>query len=291
MKKTTLLLLLSALIGLSPSLQAAGCDRECLRGHITGYLYALLQHDPSALPVAKSFRYTENSKEQELGKGLWRSVSKMRGYRQDFIDERTGVVGSHVVLEESGAPTLLVLRLKIENDLITEIETVTTRSRTEGAIFNIDGLDMPSAGMQYVPKPSQLNSREDLIRIGGLYPKGLEEGSFVTVDVPYTPEAYRLENGAIMAGPDCTRAPDCINIKTQKISPGRKGLTRRLVVADERMGIAWYRLSWPRGDNQRLVVWEAFKVYDGKMHAVEAFMKMDPADLGDGWGRERADNE
>lgn len=290
MKKLTLLLV-SGLVGLSLTFGAAACDRECLRGHITQYLYALIKHDPSGLPVAKSFRYTENSKEQALGKGLWRSATKLRGYRQDFIDERTGVVGSHVILEESGAPTLLVLRLKIENDLITEIETVTTRSRTEGAIFNIDGLQTPSEGMQYVPKLSQLNSRDDLIRIGSLYPKGLEEGSFVTVDVPYTPEAYRIENGAMMAGPQCTRVPDCVNIKTQKISPGRKGLTRRLIVADERMGIAWYRLSWPRGTHQRLVVWEAFKVYDGKMHAVEAFMKMDPEDLGDGWGRERADNE
>lgn len=262
---------------------AAACDRECLRGHVTQYLHALVEHDATRLPLADNVRFTENSKEQKLDAGLWRTATELRGYRQDFIDEREGIVGSHVVIEESGAPTLLVLRLKVEDELITEIETVTTRSRVEGSLFNLDNLELASAVMQFVPKPEQLETREEAIRIAALYPAGLKEGSFVTVDLPYTEEAYRLENGEIMAGPECTRFPTCGNIKTQDIAPGRTSITQRLIAVDERLGIVWFRLSWERGENQRLVVWEAFKVYDGQMHAVEAFMKMDPKDLGSGW--------
>jgi hypothetical protein len=262
---------------------AAACDRECLRGHVTQYLHALVEHDHTGLPVADSVRFTENSEEIKLGEGLWRTATRLRGYRQDFIDEREGVVGSHVVIEESGAPTLLVLRLKIADELITEIETITTRSREEGALFNLDNLDTATAEMQFVPKPEQLPSREEAIRIAALYPAGLKEGSFVAVDLPYTPDAYRLENGEIMAGPECTRFPTCNNIKTQDISPGRTTITQRLIAVDERLGIVWFRLSWERGEDTRLVVWEAFKVYDGQMHAVEAFMKLDPKDLGSGW--------
>jgi len=265
---------------------AQACDRACLQGHITEFLYALVEKDPQSLPVATDVRITENSEEAELGQGLWRTATRLRGYRQDFIDEAEGVAGAHVILEEQGAPTLLVLRLKIENELITEIETVTTRSRTEGVIFNIDGLNAPSRGMQYVPRPEQLDTREEMIRIASLYPAGLKTGSFVEVDLPYTEDAYRLENGNIMAGPDCVLFEGCDNIKTQDISPGRTTLDKRLVAVDERMGIVWFRLSWERGTNQRLVVWEAFKVYDGQMHAVEAFMKLDPEDLGSGWDRE-----
>lgn len=262
---------------------AAACDRECLRGHVTQYLHALVEHDHTRLPLAGNVRFTENSMDQELGAGLWRTATKLRGYRQDFIDEREGVVGSHVVLEESGAPTLLVLRLKVEDELITEIETVTTRSREEGALFNLDNLELASAEMQFVPKPEQLETREEAIRIAALYPAGLKEGSFVAVDLPYTETAYRLENGEIMAGPECTRFPTCGNIKTQDISPGRTTITQRLIAVDERLGIVWFRLSWERGEGTRLVVWEAFKVYDGQMHAVEAFMKLNPKDLGSGW--------
>ena len=275
--------LLAGLLLWSLAGSAAACDRECLRGHITQYLHALVAHDHSRLPLAEDVRFTENSVEEELGAGLWRTATKLRGYRQDFIDEREGVVGSHVVLEESGAPTLLVLRLKVVDDLISEIETVTTRSRVEGALFNLDNLELASAAMQFVPKPEQLESREEAIRIAALYPAGLKAGSFVTVDLPYTPEAYRLENGEIMAGPECTRFPTCNNIKTQDVSPGRTTIDQRLIAVDERLGIVWYRLSWERGEDTRLVVWEAFKVYDGQMHAVEAFMKLIPKDLGSGW--------
>lgn len=68
---------------------AAACDRECLRGMISTYLHALLRHDVTSLPVGAKLRVTEDSVEKELDKvGLVRSVTRLRGYRQDFIDER-----------------------------------------------------------------------------------------------------------------------------------------------------------------------------------------------------------
>jgi hypothetical protein len=59
-------------------------------------------------------------------------VTRLRGFRQDIIDERAGVVGAHVVVEETGAPVLLVVRLKVVADKLTEIELVAARSRAEG---------------------------------------------------------------------------------------------------------------------------------------------------------------
>ena len=45
------------------------------------------------------------------------------------------------------------------------------------------------------------------------------------------------------------------------------------------------RAGPPRDGGQRteLTVWEAFKIYDGQIHAVEAFMKNMPVGLGSGW--------
>jgi len=271
---------------------AAECDRECLRGAITAYLHALVRHDVSQLPLAEKARITEDSVEKTLDKvGLVRSVTKVRGYRQDFIDERQGIAGSDVVVEEGGAPVLLVVRLKIEGEKITELETVATRSRADGAIFRIDGLENTTAEMNYAPKKSQLGSREEMTRIALLYPAGLEAESFVKVDAPFTPEAYRLENGEVMAGPDCKRNEGCRNIKTQPLGGGSRGkVETRVAAVDERMGIVWLRMAWggdrpPRDGGQptQLAVWESFKIYDGKIHAVEAFMKNIPVGLGSGW--------
>jgi hypothetical protein len=322
MKRTTALAIASLLtLGTAGSAHAAaapvapGCDRECLRGMITPSLHALVKHDVSHLPFAANVRITEDSVEKALkcdrtnppqnpaantpattsapcrGMDLVRSVTKIRGYRQDFLDEREGIAGSDVMVEESGAPILLVIRMKIQNEKITELETVATRSRADGAIFALDGLETTTEVMNYAPRKEQLNTREEMIRIALLYPAGLEAGSFVQVDAPFTPEAFRLENGAMMAGPDCKRNEGCRNIKTQPLGNGTRGkVETRVAAVDERMGIVWLRMAWggdrpPRDGGQRtqLAVWESFKIYDGKIHAVEAFMKTISVGLGSGW--------
>jgi hypothetical protein len=266
----------------------ASCDRDCLRGMITAYLYALLKHDTSSLPLSDNVRVTEDAIEKPLAKvGLVRTVTRLRGYRQDFLDERGGMATTGAVVEESGAPALLVVRLKVIDQKITEIEMVATRSRAEGLIFNIDGLSAPSEVMNYAPRREQLASRDDALKAALKYPEGLNAAkTFADVNAPFTPTAYRYENGQIMAGPDCKFAPGCQNISTQSLAIfNRLGkVTTRVVGVDERMGIVLLRLNWgvrePTGD--QLTAFEAFKVYDGQIHAVEAFIRILPLDLAKG---------
>jgi hypothetical protein len=272
----------------SAPVPAPTCDRECLRGMTTAYLYALLKHDTSKLPLSGELRVTEDAIEKPLVKvGLLKTVTRLRGFRQDILDERAGMAGADVVVEESGAPTMLVVRLKVVDQKITEIETVATRSRAEGLIFNIDGLSAPSEVMSYAPRPEQLASRDEAVKAAMHYPEGLNSAkTFAAVNAPFAPDAYRYENGQIMAGPDCKFAPGCQNIATQSLAIfNRLGkVTTRLVGVDERMGIVWLRMSWGvrESGGDQLTVWEAFKVYDGQIHAVEAFMKILPVELAKG---------
>src|SRR6185295_10306895 len=289
--KTTALLILAALACVAtPTASAASapCDRECLRGTMTTFLYALVRHDASRVPVADKVRVTEDAVEKPLDKvGLFRTVTKLRGYRQDFLDERGGMAGADVVVEEVGAPVMLVVRLKVVDRKITEIETVATRGRSEGLIFNIDGLGAPSEGMNYVPRPEQLASRDDAIKAALHYPAGLNGAkTFAAVNAPFAPNAYRYENGQVMAGPDCKFAPGCENISTQSLAIFERlgDVQTRVIGVDERMGIVWLRMAWgaqKKGGDQ-LTVWESFKVYDGQIHAVEAFMRILPIELRSG---------
>ena len=264
------------------------CDRECLRGKVTQLLYALVKHDVSGLPVADTLRVTEDAVEKPLAKvGLVGTVTRLRGFRQDIIDERGGVAGAHVVVEETGAPVMLVVRLKVVADKLTEIELVATRNSKEGLIFNIDGLSAPSAVMNYAPRPQQLATRDAAINAALKYPEGLNAAkTFAAVNAPFAPNAYRYENGQVMAGPDCKFAPGCQNISTQSLAIFERlgDVQTRVIAADERMGIVWLRMAWgvrERGGDQ-LTVWEMFKVYDGQIHAVEAFMRILPVEKRDG---------
>lgn len=267
---------------------APSCDRECLRSLLTTTLYSFLRHDTSRLPVSDKLRVTEDAIEKPLAKvGLVRTVTRLRGYRQDFLDERGGMATAAAVVEEVGAPVMLVVRLKVVDQKITEMELVATRSQADGLIFNIDGLSAPSEVMNYAPRPEQLPSREDILKAGLKYPEGLNAAkTFADVNAPFAATAYRFENGQIMAGPDCKFAPGCQNISTQSLAIfNRLGhVTTRVVGVDERMGIALLRLNWgvrePTGD--QLTAFEAFKVYDGQIHAVEAFIRIFPVQLAKG---------
>jgi len=268
--------------------QTGVCDRECLRGTMTAFLYALVENDPGAVPLAPGARVTEDAIGKPLAElGLFDSVTSLLGYRQDLIDERAGMAGAHVMVEESGAPVMLVVRLQLAGNTISEIETVATRNAADGLIFNLDGLRAPSKVMNFAPRPEQLATRQQAIDAAMHYPTGLNAAqTFAAVDAPFAPDAYRYENGQTMAGPDCTFAAGCENIATQSLAIFERlgDVQTRMIGVDERMGIVWLRMAWgvrEEGGDQ-LTVWEMFKVYDGQIHAVEAFMKILPIELRSG---------
>ncbi|MEL1250346.1 hypothetical protein [Aurantiacibacter gilvus] len=286
-KVLALCLTIAATLMVATPASAQDCDRECLRGKVTEVLHALVRHDTSGLDVAPDLRVTEDGVEKELAQvGLVRTVTRLRGYRQDIIDEHAGVGVAGVMVEESGAPIILVVRVKVDDrQRLNEIELVATRSRAEGLLFAIDRYSgAPSVEMNLAPRPEQLKSREDAVAIAMLYPLGLSNAeTFNAVGTPFSDDAYRIENGMMMAGPDCTFIPGCNDIGNQSLAIfnqlGR--VTVRDIVVDERMGIVLMRLSWNASGpgSDRLTAWEMFKVYDGQIHMVEAYIRLLPPEL------------
>ena len=288
---------LTALLAMPSSAAAQRCDRRCLADFITQYLNAMMKHDPELLRTSSRVRFTEDTAEMKLGDGLWKNITGLRPYRQDFIDVREGVVGTHTVVEENGMPVLLALRLKVFGLAISEVETMVVRNRQEGVLFVPDAFKTLNPGMTYEPKKSELNTREEMIRIASLYPAGLRAGSFLNPDVPMSDDAYRFENGQKMAGPGCAfRPPSCENMKSQAV-PKLAGLTYSVVAVDEEMGIVWLRQDFGPGsvlggqaslDSARdrptmISTFEAFKVYGGKIHAAEAILEVEPVGTPSGW--------
>ena len=268
--------------------QGAKCDRACLTGIMTRYLDAMVAHDPSAIPVAPTVKFTEDSKVIKLGEGIWKTVGSLRPYRLDFIDVPQGVAAVHTVLEENGMPILFSARLKVVDRRITEIESIVVKTREEGALFAPESLKEPTATMRYMPTAAERMPRAQMVEIAGRYPGGLKIGSFEKSDVPFAPNAYRFENGVRMAGPGCTfQPPSCENMRTQRI-PTLSGLTQRLVAVDEEMGVVLFWMNFGPGSlpgpgGRALVTFEAFKVYGGQMHAAEAIFEGEPSGSPSGW--------
>ena len=181
---------------------AQQCNRDCLKNAMTAYLNALVAQDPSKAPLAPNVRFTEDAKELKVGDGFWKTATRLGDYRQDFIDVQEQVIASWVIVEESGRPAKLTARLKVAGGRITEIETLVGHGgeRVMGGAAMVTRPDMGVA-----PPAGQRNSRSELIRIADHYPRGLTIGGFDKVDAPFAKDAYRIENGMVMAGPGCGR--------------------------------------------------------------------------------------
>jgi hypothetical protein len=237
---------------------------------LTRYLNALVSHDPKTLPLAPKVRFTENTVEKPLGDGFWKTAGALGTFRQDILDVRQGIAGTHVVIAENGMPALYQVRLKLVAGKITEIDSTVVRNQVEGMIFKPDQLKEASPGMNVTPERSQLNTREEMSRLALLYPAGLKVGSFVKVD----------------AGPKCTFMPGCTDIKEQRL-PTLAGIVAKVGAVDEEQGIVWLRMSFGpgalMGREGTLMVWEMFKVYGGEIHAVEAIMHAAPVGTPFGW--------
>ena len=279
-------------IGQYPSEMRPDCNRACLQSLMTDYLNALQTGNTAGLKLSQPVAFTEDQVEQPFGHGgAWASHVELTGYRFDILDVHQGVAAGLVKVNLDGKPALMALRIRTRDGRIAGVESIVARNKDEGMIFNIDAIRTLSAAMAATPPAGQLNSRSEMIAAAEHYPHGLQAGSFEKVDAPFADDAYRFENGQLMAGPGCTFFKGCDHIKSQQI-PTLSKLTYRIAAVDEEQGVVLIRMDFGPGSvfeapnrpkNQSLSVFEAFKVYGGQIHAVEAFMKMKPADQPLAW--------
>jgi hypothetical protein len=270
---------------------AKDCDRACLSDLVTQYLKDMTAHNPAALPVSPNVRFTENGDVMKLGNGLWRTASGLGTYRQDILDVAGHTAATQaVVLEDGDKPVLLALRLKERDGKITEIETMVVPHDKSSLLFDPAGYEKGNEQMTFVPPASEIGSPAEAIEIAMKYPQGLKVGSFVQVDTPFASDAYRIENGIHTAGAGCTRA-GCENIKTQKIIE-HPDIQARVSAVDAQLGVVLLYLNFGNtkqyGPGSELVTFEAFKIYGGQIHAVNAVLRMASTSATSGWGPEVA---
>jgi hypothetical protein len=255
------------------SVAAEHCDRTCLSSMITQYVDALVAHDQSKLPLAENVRFTEDSKEIKLGEGLWKTVTAKGLFRQDYLDIKKQIAATHVQVYEGTNQALYSVLLHVKDKKIAGIETL-VQHITPDSRFQPKELGQPIKGMNDPVPAGKKQSRESMIKIALTYPEGLRIGSFTDGGTPFAPETYRVENGVITAGNGCGRA-DC-GMYTQNIML-HPGIIASVAAVDEENGVVllWMNFGYTRsyGESDALVTFEAFKVWGGQIHAINAFFR------------------
>jgi hypothetical protein len=163
-----------------------------LKEALDGYLAALAARDPSGLPVAYGVRHTENGQELGLGKGIWGTATRVPDHDYAHVEDDGGTqIGWIGVVDEHDRPSVVFIRLAVQDGLISEVETVVRRPHER--LYDPSNMREPrSVVFAEVPEDERTDA-EGLIRAGHLYFDGLEQadGSII----PVTDDCTRYENG------------------------------------------------------------------------------------------------
>jgi hypothetical protein len=119
------------------------CGHDCLAEFAERFLYGLTHHDASAVPLAPNVRYTENGAQLAIGDALWATVQSLGENKLVFTDPASGGIQLYAAVVESGLPSMLAARLKVEHRQITEIETSVLRRNADDPAMASFAVDRP----------------------------------------------------------------------------------------------------------------------------------------------------
>jgi hypothetical protein len=299
--------------------QGAGgaCDRECLTATAEQYVDALVAKDPSKLTLAGPMvKFTENGQRLRLGDGLWNSVSGRGAYKLHVVDTAAGQVVTVITMREANVPIVLVVRLKVENRRIGEVETMVARS--ENGAKGFEALGQPRAAFSRPTPPADRVSRAELVRVANMYFSGMQlndgKGQY-----PFADDCHRIENGnhttdapgrGGAARPDPKTATNYSAMWTcrEQFESGLLHFVsrirdRRYVAVDQERGLvmafaffdhdAGASRTFQTRDGRTVTAgpvtpwtWqiaELFKVEKGLLHEIEAVLERVPYGMNSGW--------
>jgi len=261
------------------------CDRACLTRFIDAYYEALLANDAAKLPQAARARITLNGDEKPLSQVFWPAAKTVR-WRFDAVNERLGDTGSQVVItDEDGAETMEVLRLKVANGAITEMEVIRCHKGCAGdAWWGPEQLDKePSDFLKLPIPPAERDSYYKLVSVADGYFRAFQTNG--TPDYHRTdlmPDTRRFENGAFFTGTYRNGKYVTAAEGFERGSfVGRNLWDRRYPVVDEERGIVLVILRFGKVDGAvnassvtafDRIVGEFFTVKSGLIQEVQAVL-------------------
>ncbi|MDY6981849.1 MAG: hypothetical protein SV422_02055 [Pseudomonadota bacterium] len=303
------------------STPVVACDRACLEGFVERYFDALIDNDPSQVPLADDVIFTEDGQRLLIGDGLWNTMKSKGPYRLFTTDVPAGQVAVLATINEDHrdpaleTPALIAVRLKIENQVITQIEQLVVRN--ENGANNVNKMTPHETYLTDVP-PENRMSRTAMIETANKYFTGMQQNDGKG-DYPFSEDCHRIENGMAATNnptPEGEMRPDpktalgysgqwtCLEqFESGLIHFVHRIRDRRFVAVDEERGIVFSFVFFdhPGGDTRtfetpdgRTVTagpvqpwtWqiaELFKVQNNQITRIEAILARSPYGMNSGW--------
>ena len=284
-------LFLAVLLLFSPA--GFACDRRCLLQFLTEYTEALTDNNVSRLAVAANIKVTSNGTSAALGKGEVWGRGRRLPYRQAFVDPVTGAAVFYGVVTNSGTRAVeaapqwwfYVVRLKIENNRISEIEEISYEKPAGGFGADPASLHLPDRIFDTMLPANERSSREQLFEIANKYFDAVSH-KLDYRQTPWHPECQRVELGVFTVNAE--RMAGSCGGEFQNPSTKWNVSNRRFYIADVERGVvlavANFMTPPEYPKNNGSVVVEVFKIQDGLIRFIHAFFRGN-GQLHSGWGQ------
>jgi hypothetical protein len=283
--------------GATPAFAQTPCDRACLTKVVDAYFAALIANDAASLRQAARARITENGAEKKLADTFWDGAQSV-AYRFDIVNTNRGDTGTEsVIVNADGSKTMHMLRLKVVNGAITEIETIKANQGEADRLWDPDRLSSVSPDLQLTIREAERDSYYGLIAAAEGYWRAFQtNGTPDYHPAPLMPDARRFENGLQTTG--LVRDGQFVSAQSGFDAGrfvNRNIWDRRYPVVDEERGIVLsiVRFGLKGGaqsqsaatTNDRLVA-EFFAVKRGQIQEIQAVLFNLPDARPTGWPRD-----
>jgi len=283
------------------------CDRQCLYGFLDQYLNALKAKDPSRLPLAKGFKYSENNVMMKIGDGVWGTITGLGDYNLRMADTASGEVGFYGIVNESTATSVFALRLKVSDNKIAEAEILIRRNEGTGP-FPTKPVMVDKPILNEILPPEARSPRERMIALvdGYFSTLQLNDGVLFT---QFDDNCNRVENGLQTThNPDLVKIIPVANLGcAQQFKLGNyryddRVRDRRFFLVDEERGLVMAAgfidhagrlenftltdgtpIKSPMRTPSTLCLLELFKIRDGKIQQIEAVFIGVPYNMPSPW--------
>ena len=155
------------------------------------YLDAMVAHNPSQAPLAPDVQYAQDNVRLKIGQALWATATARGKYIHYFADPEQGDVGVITDVQENGVGAILIVRLKVEEGLITQAEQFVAHDPYGAA--NYEKLGKPDPGWLTPIPMDQRETRAALDQAAYMYYEGLQlnDGQGIYA---FTPGCNRIED-------------------------------------------------------------------------------------------------
>jgi hypothetical protein len=277
------------------------CDRTCLLAVADRYFAALARREPAAAGLAADVRITENGiVVAPAASALARAQSAQ--WHQSFVDVRSGQVVAFQRHDDAAGPVLYAVRLNVQARRIVEVEALVNH-RGAHPFFAPQALPGARAIFDRVEPAERRRPREQLASIANSYFDAIEQHSGSVA--PFHDECLRIENGVRTTDNPQGGFPRSCRSGMQLFTYIPRVRDRSYPVVDEERGVvvAWAVFDMPGTVTTAVVdgqtielpprvrepksmrLAEVFKIVDGQLHTIEAFIRYEPLGVSTGWAR------